>query len=684
MELRFSQQAILAKIPSSLQILGQAAYNLYFAWEPKLMNLFQQLDPLLWEESGHNPVYFLKRIRVEELKKAAQNIDFVRLCQQAEKKLADYLQLETDSSHLTAYFSAEFGLHESLPIYSGGLGILAGDHLKAASDLNFPLVGVGLLYRYGYFVQRVNNEGRQEAEYYYHHFHELPITPVQGDNGQDLVIGVEMPGRTVWVKIWLVRVGRIRLYLLDTDTGRNCRSDRDITAQLYGGNSETRLNQELILGLGGVKALRALGLQPDFWHINEGHAVFLALECLREKIKAGMSREAALQEIRQNTLFTTHTPVPAGHDQYGGEMIKFYFYAFCQELKLEPEEFLQWGWHQGKFNLTVLAFHLAGKVNGVSQLHGQVAQRLTLDWQRRQQEPVFAITNGIHLPSFLAVELKELLHQESSVNWWDAAEQISDSSLWQTHQQLKEKLIRFVRRRVQMQMVRNFAEAAQIAEVENYLEPQVLTLGFARRFATYKRADLLFRDLDRLKNLSFPWQIILAGKAHPADQPGQDLLQSLFRLSQEAEWRGKIVFLENYDLEVARYLVQGVDVWLNTPRRPLEASGTSGMKAAINGVLHCSVLDGWWPEAYNGQNGFAFGSSETESEEADLQDGLALLELLEKEILPLFYTRRTDGVPEGWVKMMKNSIKTIAPQFSAVRMVREYARQYGFRTYAEK
>ncbi|MCQ2560191.1 MAG: alpha-glucan family phosphorylase, partial [Clostridia bacterium] len=553
---------------------------------------------------------------------------------------------------MVAYFSAEFGLHESLPIYSGGLGILAGDHLKAASDLNLALVGVGLLYRYGYFVQRMDNEGRQEAEYYYHHFHELPVIPVKGDNGQDLVIGVEMPGRTVWVKIWLVQVGRIRLYLLDTDTGRNCRSDRDITAQLYGGSSDTRLSQELILGLGGVKALRALGLKPELWDINEGHAVLLAVARLREKIQAGQSREAALLEIRQTTLFTTHTPVPAGHDQYGSEMIKFYFYAFCRELKLEPEEFLQWGWNQGQFNLTALAFYLAGRINGVSQLHGRVSQKLTLPWQRKEQKPVFAITNGIHLPSFLAGELKELLGQEA--DWWKAVDQIADKALWQVHQQLKEKLVQFVRRRVQLQLVRNFAGAEQIAEAENYLDPQIFTLGFARRFATYKRADLLFRDLDRLRNLKYPWQIILAGKAHPADQPGQALLQHLFKLSRQPEWKGKIVFLENYDLEVARYLVQGVDLWLNTPRRPLEASGTSGMKAALNGVLHCSVLDGWWPEAYNGQNGFAFGYSgaDLEEKEQDFQDWLALLELLEQQILPLFYARNSDGVPEAWVKMM--------------------------------
>lgn len=693
---RGSRKFVLDKIPSNISGIGEIAYNLWFSWERLGRDLFFQINPSLWENVQHNPVKFLKKVKPEDLEKASKDPFYLQLYQKVMNKFEDYMKNTPENSSPVAYFSAEFGLHESLPIYSGGLGILAGDHLKAASDLGLSLVGMGLLYRYGYFTQRINGDGEQEAEYGYLHFHELPVIPVLNERGEEIIITVDLPDRIVYVKIWKVNVGRISLYLLDTDTGRNCRADRDITAQLYGGNRDTRIAQEIVLGIGGVKAFRALKINPAFWHINEGHSAFLCLERMREKIEGeGLCFKDAILNIRANTLFTTHTPVPAGHDVYSGEMIDYYFKNFYRGLKLSKEEFLKLGWdrEQQKFNMTVLAFGFAHEVNGVSKLHGLVSQKMFGHFGRAEQDKVniFHITNGVHVQSMMAEEIKILLDQYLSLEWrkaislessWLGVENIPEDILWLVHNNLKERMIYFIRWRIQMQRLRNYESAEKVAEVENFLEPRALTIGFARRFATYKRGLLIFRDLERLSKLisseDRPLQIIFAGKAHPADHPGQKLIKDIINLADTLPFKGKVVFLENYDIKVARHLVQGVDIWLNTPRRPQEASGTSGMKASVNGVLHCSVLDGWWPEAYDGQNGFVIGQDKDYSseEEQDKEDSQSLYQLLEEKIIPWYFDRNEAGVPHKWVEFMKNSIKTISPKFSAERMVKEYSFYY--------
>ena len=718
---------VIPRMPDEIKRLRELAYNLYFSWNNSVVDLFKAINRDLWEQVYHNPVRFLLKVSETDLHKAAASERFLtqyRLVinlfdkymqqptwydkyvtqyspagQERIKEPEDNEPKTTCKNCLIAYFSAEFGLHESYPTYSGGLGLLAGDHCKAASDLGLPFVGVGLLYKHGYFTQLINREGRQEVYYRYQNFNQLPINPALDSSGKEVVVDVQLPGRQVWAKVWHMQVGRISIYFLDADITVNSQKDREITGQLYGGDSETRIVQEILLGIGGVRALRALGLAPTVWHINEGHAAFLLVERLRELVEGQkMPFDVAREVLRADTLFTTHTPVPAGHDIFSQEMIERYFSGFYTRLGITREQFMQLALDQehGGFNMTLLALKQCGFSNGVSRLHGTVSRSMFHYLYQDvpvEEVPIGYVTNGIHTLTWLAPEMRELFDKYLGEKWeslignssdWEQVEDIPVRELWDVHMDLKEKIALLVRRHLRRQRVRNHATLDRINEVENYLRPDVLTIGFARRFATYKRATLLFRDKERLSALvndsERPVQLIFAGKAHPADKPGQELIKQINDVAEDERFRGKIIFLENYDINISRYLLQGVDVWLNTPRPPMEASGTSGMKAAINGALNCSVLDGWWPEAYNGKNGFAVGSDWEfqDDEERDEHDFYALYALLEKVIISAYY-EQTAGVPRNWVQLMKESIKTIAPYFSTRRMVLEYARNYYMR-----
>ncbi|MFZ5652752.1 MAG: alpha-glucan family phosphorylase [Bacillota bacterium] len=690
-------------IPDRISRLKEIAYNFWFSWYEPAQELFSRLDRDLWEEVYHNPVKFLIKARADVLEKATADREYLKLYSQVMETYDRYMNSENWFStrhpeyagHTVAYFSAEFGLHESHPIYSGGLGLLAGDHCKSSSDLGVPLVAVGLLYRQGYFTQRINREGWQEAEYPFQNYYDMPMKPVLRDNGEELTVSVDLPGRKVLVRVWKVLIGKVSLYLLDTDVPGNSREDRNITGQLYGGSRDNRICQEIVLGIGGVRALRAIGVNPYIWHINEGHAAFLCLERIREKVDMGIRPDVAVEAVKSNTLFTTHTPVPAGHDTFSAETIDHYLGNYQQQLGLSREEFVRLGWDDERhlFNMTVLALRLSDFKNGVSRLHGLISRNMFRRLYGNvpaEEVPIASVTNGVHTKTWMASQIKDLMKKHAGSNWmnnmndpgvWEKVESIPDEALWFTHLQLKNKLIIFAREHIKAQRRRNYEPSDRVAEVDGYLSPDALTMGFARRFATYKRALIIFRDLGRLASLlnnpERPVQIIFAGKAHPADRPGQELIKRVYDISNMEPFRGKVVFLENYDINIARYLVRGVDVWLNNPRRPQEASGTSGMKAAINGVINFSVLDGWWPEAYNGENGFAIGEERDypEDEVQDRNDSLSLYSVLENEIIPAFFSGG-DGVPKRWVNYMKNSIKTVGLHFSTDRMVREYTESF--------
>jgi starch phosphorylase len=595
-----------------------------------------------------------------------------------------------------AYFSAEFGLHESIPIYSGGLGVLAGDHLKSASDLGEPLVGVGLMYRQGYFRQYLNPDGWQQEKYPENDFFNLPLVPELGPDGKPLLISVPFPSREVHARIWRIQVGRVPLYLLDTNVPQNSAEDREITAQLYGGDQDMRIRQEMILGIGGIRALRALKINPTVCHMNEGHSAFLGLERIRilmeeQKLTFDEAREA----VTAGSVFTTHTPVPAGNDLFAQHLIDHWMGAYLHQSKLDKNVVLALGRqnphdHNEPFSMTVLALRLANASNGVSKLHGKVSRKM---WKALWSElpeleiPISSITNGIHTQTWLSPELAQLFDRYLGTAWrekpsdhtiWKRIDNVPDAELWRTHERRRERLVVFARKRLRWQLQRRGAPPAEISRAEEILDPEALTIGFARRFATYKRGNLIFRNLERLNaiinNKDRPVQIIFAGKAHPRDHGGKELIAEIIHVARRADLRRRIVFLEDYDMAVARYLLQGVDVWLNNPRRPLEASGTSGMKSAANGGLQLSVLDGWWVEGYLQDNGYAIGAGEeyTDLTYQDDVESRAIYDLLEQEIVPSFYTRGSDGVPRNWMKMMKRSLKTLCPVFNTNRMVQEY------------
>jgi starch phosphorylase len=697
-------------MPARINRLYELAYNLWWSWHPEARALYVRLNPDLWEQVGHNPVRFLSEVDPASLEQAAEDTEYLRHYDSVISDFDHYMHPRPDETWFSqtypelagktiAYFSAEFGLHESLPIYSGGLGILSGDHCKEASDLGLPFVGVGFLYPQGYFQQLITREGRQEATYEKLHFSEAPAIPAVGPDGNEVVINVDLPGRRIYAKVWKVLVGRVPLYLMDTDVAPNTPADRELSARLYGGDREMRISQEIVLGIGGVRALRALGISPDAWHINEGHAAFLSLERCRELVSTGLSFNEAREAVAANSLFTTHTPVPAGNDTFNYDLIDRYFGSYWGQLGLNRDQFMDvaredhgWG---STYGMTVLALHLTGQHNGVSALHGAVSRKM---WQFLwpgidvDEVPIGYITNGIHTFSWIAPELNELFGRYLDKDWgahvddpefWNRnIDHIPDGELWQAHMRRKEKLVEYARHRLKRQHLRLGEGALQIAEFEHLLDPDALIIGFARRFATYKRATLIFRDLDRLRrilnNPQRPVQIIFAGKAHPADDPGKALIEQIYRISRSEEFRGKIILLEDYDINMARYLVSGTDLWLNNPIRPYEASGTSGQKAALNGQPNCSILDGWWAEGYNGKNGWAIGE-EREYHDQNAQaeaDSLSLYRLLEEEIIPSYFERGADDLPHRWLHTMKEAIRTCTPEFSTRRMVKEYTTRY--------
>ena len=691
-------------LPEQLARLGKLAYNLWWTWRPEAQQLYSWIDPYLWEETYHNPVLFLRKVRRTNLNAVVHDRNYMKHYEQVLAAFDTYLEAK-DTWYLDdhkalkdrqiAYFSTEFGLHETLPIYAGGLGVLSGDHAKEASDLGLPFVGVGFFYTRGYFTQRINDDGWQTAEEVRMQFEDLPVMPVLDEHDQPVTVSVELPGRVVKARFWEIQVGRVPLYLLDTDVDGNSENDRRLTARLYSSDLDLRISQEIILGIGGVRALRKLGYNPDVWHMNEGHSAFLSLERASEYVNQGYSFEEAVDFIRSSTLFTTHTPVPAGNDEFPLWLIDKYFADFWPKLNLERDAFIDLARHKVSwgetFSMPILAIRMAEKINGVSELHGQVARRMwQFLWPERKEHdvPISYITNGVHTGTWLARRMGGLFDQYLPQGWqtsiddpevWENVMDIPDEELWGVRLHLKRKLIAYMRERTRQQWLADNVHPVQVIAAGAIIDPYMLTIGFARRFATYKRAGLILRDFDRLLDMinkpNMPVQIIFAGKAHPADEPGKLLIQEVYRKVKKAETGGRLVFLEDYDMNLARYLVQGVDVWLNTPRRPNEASGTSGQKAALNGVLNFSILDGWWREGYNGRNGWAIGEDK-QYEDPNLQDAEdleSLYSILEKEIIPLYYDRSSGvNMSVEWVRKIKECIRTLAPRFSMSRMVKEY------------
>ncbi len=708
------QLEVNPKLPERLVRLDELANNLWYSWDRPTRTLFARLGSKLWGSVGHSPKAFLKRVDQHRLEEAAADPVFLGAMARVLSAYDTYRAAPSREHNphlpegdLIAYFCAEFGFHESLPIYSGGLGILAGDHCKSASDLNLPFVGVGLLYRQGYFLQTIDADGRQHATYNDTDFDDLPISPVLRADGSDLHVSVRLPGRDVQVKVWQAKVGLVTLYLLDTDIEENSPHDRDIAHQLYGGDKTTRIEQEILLGMGGVRALHEIGLKPTVWHINEGHAAFLIIERTRQLVQGGLDMSSALEAVASNTVFTTHTAVPAGHDHFGEDMIRHYFADCCRDLGCEMNTLLTLGRTPGghEFNMTALAIRGSRHQNAVSSIHGDISARICCDlWPQIDPEdnPIAHVTNGIHVPTFLSDLWHETFDRNLGPGWpqrltdaqcWHEIHSIPDYLYWSVRQSMKSQMLYLVRHRISQQHLRSHGSQAHVdrmlrlADPEN---PKVLTIGFARRFATYKRATLLFQNLAWLKQLisdpQRPVVFIFAGKAHPADEPGQALIRRIAEVAAMPEFMGHILMVEGYDLRLARRMVSGVDVWLNNPVYPLEASGTSGMKAAVNGVINLSVLDGWWGEGHEGvsgqENGWAIKPTSSAYDQGidegrrDYEEGRTLYEILQDKVIPLYYDLGPMGYSPGWVAMSKRSIATITPRFNSARMVGEYVNKY--------
>ncbi|HEX3357057.1 MAG TPA: alpha-glucan family phosphorylase [Tepidisphaeraceae bacterium] len=701
---------VFPDIPEKLQPLMELAQNMWWMWHPDAVELFRRLDRKLWEQVYHNPVKMLGAISQAKLADAAKDEGYLAHLKRCHEQFKFHLQEHgwfhqnhaDKSKMLIAYFSAEFGIHESLPIYSGGLGVLAGDHLKSASEIGLPLVAVGLLYRNGYFQQYLTSDGWQQEAYPELDFYNLPIESMKYADGTEIHVRVDMPDNAVFCKVWKASIGRIPLYLLDTNLPENSPADREITSKLYGGGSEMRIKQEIVLGIGGVRAMEAVNLQPSVWHMNEGHAAFLALERIRILLdQSQLTFDQARQQVMASSVFTTHTPVPAGIDFFPPDLMTKYFKNYWPQLKLDEEGFLALGREdagnkkQG-FSMAVLAIRLADNYNGVSKLHGDVSRHMWHNlWPNVPPEevPIKSVTNGIHVRSWLSPDISFLLDRYLGEKWmsdptdqsvWESVNQIPDEELWRAHERCRERMVGWARQMLREQLIRRGSGTEDVAVADEILDPEALTIGFARRFATYKRGALLLREPDRLRRLledtKRPIQFVFAGKAHPADHEGKELIKTIVNFARDTHIRRRFVFIENYDINVARALVQGVDVWLNTPRRPYEASGTSGMKAAANGVLNCSILDGWWVEAYDLDHsvGWAIGRGE-QYQDSNYQDTLecqSLFNILEKQILPLFYQRGVDNVPREWIARMKTCMRKLAPVFNTNRMVREYAERF--------
>jgi len=696
-------------LPPELERLREIAHNLFWVWDSELIALFMRLDLDLWEETRHNPVRMLGMIKQERLNTLARDDGFLAQLDRVWEQYKDYMESTKtwfDKNHsdepnpLVAYCSAEFGLTECIPNYSGGLGILSGDHLKSASDLGIPLVGVGLLYQQGYFRQYLNADGWQQERYPENDFFVMPLAQQRDAKGDLVKIEVDLAGRKVCAQLWRVQVGRVRLYLLDTNIPENNKDDQNITDQLYGGDGEMRIMQEILLGIGGYRALKALGISPPVFHLNEGHSAFLVLERARDLMaQHKLSFSEAREIVSAGTVFTTHTPVPAGNDYFSPELMEKYFSSLYKSIGLSKKEFLALGRKNPQnenehFCMTVLALKMSTHSNGVSKLHAVVSRGMWEDvWPGipTDEVPISSITNGTHGPSWISRDMVGLFDRYLGPRWkedpgdyatWGRVHHIPDEELWRTHERRRERLVAYARHRLHHQLVARGAPPSEANQAREILDSEALTIGFGRRFATYKRAALLLRDAERLieilGNKDRPVQIIFAGKAHPRDNAGKDLIRQIIHFERNPKIRRRMVFLEDYDMVVARYMVQGVDVWLNTPRRPLEASGTSGMKAAFNGALNLSILDGWWVEAYNVHTGWAIGRGEEYSEEAyqDEVEANALYDLLEKDVVPLFYDRGADGLPRAWISRMKSSMRSICPVFNTNRMVREYAESF--------
>jgi glycogen phosphorylase len=694
---------VLPEFPEKLKPLTTLAKNLWFSWNWEAVQLFIRIDAERWEKSYQNPVDMLIHLPKERINELAEDDSFIanleRVCENFSKDMERpswYKKfLSPSGKHLVAYFSCEYGLDEGLPIYSGGLGMLSGDHLKSAGELGIPLVGVGLLYRQGYFRQYLNPDGWQQERYPENDWYHMPVTLMKNDKGEPICISVDMAGKDVKAQIWQVNVGRTELYLLDTNIPDNCEAERAITTTLYGGDREMRIRQEILLGIGGTRALKVLGLEPTAFHINEGHAAFLLLERIRVMMEEGLGFDTALQIVWASSVFTTHTPVPAGNERFDPALLQKYFHKYIESLGLKWDDFLSLGREDPTdtlepFCMTVLALKLTAYCNGVSKLHGDVSRDMWKDlWPNlpSQEVPIKHITNGVHTRSWISHDLSDLFEKFLGPKFverpwdfsvWDRLEKIPDAELWRMHQRRRERLVFFARKRARQQMKNRGAGETELRMAEGILDPYALTIVFARRFATYKRGTLLFSDPERLYNIvsqeKRPVQFVFAGKAHPQDNPGKEIIRSLAHYARSDQFSGSIVFLEDYDINVARYMLQGADIWLNTPRRPLEASGTSGMKAAANGALNLSILDGWWCEGYTPENGWAIGSGEiyADPEEQDYIESEALYHCLEKEIIPLFYDRDQFRIPRDWVAKMKNSMRDLGSVFNTHRMLTEY------------
>ena len=706
----FNRITVNPQLPKRIEKISEISNNLWWSWNTEFLRLFQEIDRDLWEQSNKNPVKFLKHVSQDRLEKAAKDLLFLRDYDKVVDNYEAYMSSKNtwfanrypeNKNDLIAYFSAEYGLDQTIPIYSGGLGILSGDHLKSASDLGIPLVAVGLLYKDGYFNQKIDGNGQQQTEYNKLDLENMPINPVKDENGNDLIIYVKFPKRRLYLKVWSINVGRVKLYLLDSDIEKNNPEDRDVTLKLYGGDQEMRIRQEIVLGMAGVNLLvKYLHLNPTVYHMNEGHSAFLNLEIIKNIIRdKQVSFEVARDIASSKTVFTTHTPVPAGNDIFPIALVEKYFKDFWPRLGLSREEFLKLGMKPCKdlepgFNMGILALKIAGKKNGVSKLHGAVSRELFSEvWPNilPSESPIGYVTNGIHTCSWLAPRLKELynkylmpywqdnMHQE---NVWEKIKNIPDEKLWDVHRDRKIKLINLVKENVSQRLRREGYSYDDIYEIVSKLNPDYLTIGFARRFATYKRATLIFKDLERItqifNNEEKPIQLIFAGKAHPADKEGQDLIKYIHQISMMPQFKGKIFLLENYNIAMSRYLVSGVDVWLNNPRRPMEASGTSGQKASVNGVINFSVLDGWWAEGYNQNNGWTIGTNQEYNsyEEQDIADSQSMYHTLEEKIIPTYYDRDKNGISKRWMQLMKNSIISTGGKYSTSRMLVDYTSKY--------
>ena len=696
-----------SELPERIGRLNELAYNLWWAWNPDALNLFKKLNKNLWDHVQHNPIVMLQQTPVLQLKQAAEEKEYTEFYDRVMAEFDAYMSDKNtwfnqhypnhgDSS--IAYLSFEFGLHESIPAYAGGLGILAGDHLKESSDMGLPLNAIGFIYNQGYFVQKISEDGWQETSNFYLDFSKLPIIPLYYEDGSKVLVSVNLPGREIFARVWKMQVGRISLYLLDTTIPENSSYDQQLTAKLYSADLETRISQEILLGIGGVRAMRTLGIAPTVWHMNEGHAAFLALERCREMVHEGKTFGEAAEIVKKSDVFTTHTPVPAGNDKFPIWLVEKYFAPMWKELGLDRDSFVnlakeytEWG---EQFTMPILALRLSEHNNGVSALHGDVSRKMWhFLWPEKDVNsvPISSITNGVHSFSWLSRRMGLVFDEYLGKEWranpdnaelWEKVDEIPDQVLWDVRRHQKRMLNNYITRAARKAWLTGSVHPVQIIAAGVMLEPDALTIGFARRFPTYKRGYLILRDYERLirmlNDIDRPVQIIFSGKAHPADEPGKLIVQQLYRAIKDHRTGGRMVFLEDYNMDIARHLVQGVDVWMNTPRRPMEASGTSGMKAAMNGALNFSVLDGWWAEGFNGMNGWAIGTEDEypSNEAQDDADALSLYETLENEIIPKYYNRIDPAAPSpDWMPMMKNAIKTLSPMFCTRRMVSDYVRK---------